>query len=680
MEPSVKLIIDAVLDVEEGVRRTRSSTFRATLYKYWNRCPQEVCSLLLGKIEEQKYGRFLAQILEHPESGPLRKVIVKNVEMLIKNSRDMGAEKDTRYTAVINSIHIMHSLCKFKGDREWMDKKDIFIWFNMAGKNLEAHLRTNTLPPHLRLAAEQASEQLMVIFTKFLEYHPTDLDALFSLIEFVTNEDFRQTQPLFTYIYHHIICNNSIEFWKTIVMWSMEVYASKSASQKTKAFLIHNIVNPIFAMNVMRNSKQTSPKGPQLMDKDVIESIHTKIWKVSLGNSNDDLTQPGIDHTRMGVLQLTAMLVKYYHSILYDMRQDIIKFGLTYICLEDIISKHAANVVIGYCIAHFETPAKIVRQVYISLLESSHDEGPALVTQALELIAPVLPKLCNAVPDDRNPIWAAAPRRILIEDRQNVQQITTVFYFLVKHADFFYEYRDKFIILIVKSLRTIAQLPNPSNQSMKLVLQLMTLVWQWEQQRVEGKKFLSTEKRKFEDSGEQLITSSPLSMISSTSADKSEYKIPTWARAEMISYLAEFIVSLKKNPRLSANAKAATASHPPIPPIPSVERINSMSLLHSLLHPQYWGDLDIDLSNIIEIMLAGEPTDNNWVNSMINALQVVRIIVDVKPDILKNMPLLEKLLERSLKSDNSEICACLCDETEIDGLKMKSLLERWSVS
>ncbi|PVH73181.1 hypothetical protein DL98DRAFT_608345 [Cadophora sp. DSE1049] len=149
----------------------------------------------------------------------------------------------------------------------------------------------------------------------------------------------------------------------------------------------------------------------------------------------------------MDALQLTVMLVKYHHSILHNMRQDIVNLGLAYICLEDIIIKHAANVVIGYCIAHFETPAKIVQQVYISLLESSYNEGSALLTQALELIAPVLPKLCNAIPDDRNTIWAVAPCRILPEERQNVQQTNTVFYFLTRHAGFFHEYRDRFIIL-----------------------------------------------------------------------------------------------------------------------------------------------------------------------------------------------------------------------------------------
>jgi hypothetical protein len=71
-------------------------------------------------------------------------------------------------------------------------------------------------------------------------------------------------------------------------------------------------------------------------------------------------------------------------------------------------------------------------------------------------------------------------------------------------------------------------------------------VWQWEQHRVEGKNFLSTEKRKFEDSGEQLITSI-LSMTRSTLADTSEYKIPPWARAEIINQLSSGIHRVTKD-------------------------------------------------------------------------------------------------------------------------------------
>jgi hypothetical protein len=483
LEPFVEIAIDGVQGIEEMAHRTRSSTFRARLYKYSNLYYKELWALLLKKIEEQKYGRFFAQILEHLGSGPLRKVVVENVGTLIGISGDMSA--GARYTTVINSILIMHSLCKFEADREWMDKKEITIWLKIVGKNLAAHLRANTLPPHLRLAAEQTSEQLMVIFIKFLEYHPTNFDALFSLIDSVANEDFRSTQPLRAYIFHHIT-SNSIEYCKTIVLRSLEVYASKGASQKTKTFLLHYIVNPIIAMDVMRTSKQESPKSPHLIDKAVIESIHTKIWKVSLGDPNDGLE----------VLQLTALLVKHHHSIPHDIRQDIIQFGFTR--TEDSVYKHAADVVMGYCAANFEIPTKIIQQVYTSTLESRHC---ALVVQVLELIAP---DLCNAV-------LVAVPRRILTEEGQDAEKITSVLHFLVKHADRFYEDREMFIVPIVESLRVIAPLSkNSSLQGKKLAHQLIRLVLQWERQRVNGKKPLSTEKRKSEGLGEQLISSPAL--------------------------------------------------------------------------------------------------------------------------------------------------------------------------
>ena len=701
-------LIDTVLELEEKLRRTRYSPFRAPLYKYLNRYPKEVWGLLLGKIEEPKYGRFLAQVLEHPGSGPLREVVVHNVESLIRNCGDMGAEKETRYAAVINAINIMHSLCKFEGTQSWMDKRENLTWFKLVGKNLELHLRTSTLPPNLRLAAEQAGQQLMVIFTKFLEYHPKDMDSLFNLIDAITSEDLKASQPIFQYIYDHIVCNDSVEYCKAVILRSLDVYAGKSASQKTKTFVLHNLVNPIIAMDVMRTSRQTSPsRSPQLMDKTIIEAVHTKIWKVSPGDPNDDINQPGIDHTRMEVLQLTAMLVKYHHAICQEVRKEIIKFGWTYIRLEDVINKHASYVVVAYFIAHYDTPAKIVQQVYFSLLKTNQNEGRNLVTQALELIAPVLPTRCNAIPGDRNPVWAAAPRRILAEEGQNVQQMTSIFNFLVKHPDLFYESRDKFVNLIIGSLRKIAVPPNPSQESKKLVLHLMSLIWQWEQRRVEGKIAIperalsespNTKKRKLEHLSEaQTSSPSPSSRFGPPSAiEKPEYQISAVMRGKMIKYLVEFIASTyERYPLPSARPRDTTGLHGSLPSQPFEMIKKAMSLLYNLLQPQYWGDLDIDLfSNVTETVLASDRTtqalasehsdkdkpDEKFITNMINTLQIVRIIANMKPDewILKNMSTLQHILEKSLRSDNPELQDCLHagDEKIDDGRKLKPLVKR----
>ncbi|KFY73637.1 hypothetical protein V499_06289 [Pseudogymnoascus sp. VKM F-103] len=705
-------LVETVLDLEDKLRRTRYSPFRAPLYKYLNRYPNEVWMMLLGKIEEQKYGRFLAQLLEDPDSAPLRSVVVNSVDMLIKNCGDMGAEnKETRYAAVINAINVMHSVCKYPGTEAWMEKKENLMWFRLVGKNLEQRLRNYSLPSNLRLAAEQAGEQLMIIFTKFLEIHPKDLDALFGLVDSVTCGDFKPSQQFFSYIYKNIICNESIDYWKSIVLRSLDVYASKTASQKTKAFLLHNIVNPIVAKDVMRTWPRTgSMKSPRLIDRAVIESIHTKIWRASLGDPNEDLTQPGIDHTRMEVLQLSAMLVKHYHGILQDARKDIIKFGWTYIRLEDVINKHAAYVVIGYFIAHYETPAKIVVQVYLSLLRTNQNEGRTLVTQTLELLAPVLRKRCNSAPGDRNPIWASGARRILAEEGQNVQQMTSILHFLVKHDELFYESRDKFVISIISSFRKIAQPTTASNESRRLVLQLMNLIWEWEKTRVEDKatspaRLMSespnAKKRKIE-STPVAESSSPSSQKASpqkarsSPPDRAEYQIPLVYRQKMIKYLVEFIAALpERYPLQSAKQREPALYQIPAPPSSSIEMITkSISLLKNLLQPQYWSDLDVDLfPNVTDIMLASDRTtaalasggtdkekpDDKFITNMINTLQVVRVIVNTKTDdwIQKNMSNLQRILEKSIKSDNAEIQDCLhssCQNGD-DGRPLKPLLK-----
>src|ERR1700733_7437419 len=102
----------------------------------------------------------------------------------------------------------------------------------------------------------------------------------------------------------------------------------------------------------------------------------------------------------------------------------------------------------------------------------------------------------------------------------------------------------------------------------------------------------------------------------------------------------------------------------------------AIALLHCLLQPQYWGDLDIDLfSNVTETVLASDRTvaalasehsdkdkpDEKFITNMINTLQVVRIIVNVKPDgwILKNMSNIQRILEKPIRADNPEIQDCL---------------------
>ncbi|KAI1261293.1 FAT domain-containing protein [Xylariaceae sp. FL1019] len=698
-------LIDTCLDLEEKLRRTHHSPFRPPLYKFLNRYPSEVWEFLTGKLEDIKYGRFLAQVLADPESKPLRDHAAANLEPLMSKCNQIWIEaKDPRFVVAIGTINILDSLSGSEDARDWMDRKETISLLKQIGKDLERRLRLNDLPANLRLPADQAAEQLMSIFTKALTLKPRDLDPLFSLIESITSDELRPTSSVFAFLYNEVVSSQSIDYWRSIIMRCLDLYASKNVSQKTKWFLLRYVVNPIVAMDVMRHwNPSNAPRPQRLMDKSVIESINMKIWKVNLSDPQEDLAQPGIDHTRMEVLQLSAMLVKYHHGILQDARKDIIKFGWTYIRLDDVINKHAAYVVIAYFIAHYETPAKIVTQVYYSLLRTNQNEGRVLVTQALELMAPVLPKRCNTVPGDRNAVWAMAPRRILAEEGQNAQQMTSIFHFLVRHPDLFYESRDKFALLIITSLRKVSAPQTSSNENKKLALNMMWLIWLWEKRRLEGKtsgparawsESPNSKRRRLDG---DVSTSSPPSARQTSQVERGDFQIPQGFRLKMIKYLIEFVAQLNERYKLpSAKPRDTTSSPgPTLPPLSTELCMKALSLLYNLLQPHCWGDLDVDLfPTITDVVLASEKTakivnadpsdkdnyDEKFITNIINTLQVVRIILNFKTDewILRNMPSVQKVLEKSLKSEIPEIQDCLhFADTEFDGgREIKSTVQR----
>ncbi|KAH0562572.1 hypothetical protein GP486_002747 [Trichoglossum hirsutum] len=678
-------LVNTVLDLEEKLRRTHYSPFREPLLKYINRYPKDSWTFFSGKLQEMRYGRFFAQLIGEEASGPLRATVTSDIDGLVRNSFNLEAPELERYTAIINAIRVIYSICMNPATPDWfVSQNNLREKLLHAGKDIEGKLRADTLPPALRLAAEQVGEQLMEIFAESYLSKVHQLDFLFEIIDAVTAEQIKNPYALRKYIYDHIICSTSVEYQRAIVIRCLDLYAGKNITQKTKTFAFHYLVNPTLAMDIMRGMKD--PKAPKLMDKGMTEAIHNKIWKPNLGDLGDDPGQAGVDHSRLELLQMSAMLIKHHHHLLQDARKDVIKFGWNYIKLEDIINKHAAYVLIGYFIAHYETPSKIVVQIYVALLRAHQNEGRSLVTQALELIAPFLPKRVVSSGDLRYPIWAKWPRRILAEEGHNVQQLTCILYFMVRHHELFYESREHFVPWVIGSLSKIAPPPNPSNENKKLSLNMVSLIWQWEQQRVKGPQAASespqSKKRKL-DAVTNSSSSPPVSQSASALPERAEYMIPESLRIAVIGYLVRFIIGLPER-------YGAAPSSPSQPPQQPRMCKKSLQLLYDLLTPEYWGDLDkVDLfTKVTEPTLTMEvkmnaqtdKPDDKYVTSVVNTLQVLRIIVNMKPDdwIIANLPQLQKLLEKPLRSELPEIQDCLhsASEEHDDDRKLKPFVKR----
>lgn len=655
-------LINKVLELEISLRRTHHSPFREPLSKYLNRYPKDAWAFFSTKLAEMKYGRFFAQMLASPRSGPLRDVVITDIDDLIRYSFDLqGVDKDA---ASINAIHIVHSLCKHSSG--WLVKASNLrqALLNTA-ETLNGKRTRDELTSDLRLGADQAGEQVMDIFVTYLKGARQDLDFLFQLIDAITADKIKSYPSLFVFIYSHIISSESSEYWRSIVMRSFDLYSARSSSQKMKTFAFRNLVNPIFAMDVLRSSSHPERR---FMDKSIVEAIHTKLWKPALTDPSEDNGQPGVDHSRLELLQMSALLLKYHHNLVSEARKDIIKFGWSYIRLEDTINKHAAYVLIGFFIAQFDTPSKIANQIYVALLKAHQNEGRPLVIQALDLIAPVLPKRLNGLGDSRFPMWAKWPRRILSEESSNLQQMISIFQFMVRHPYLFYEAREHFIPHIIPSLSKIAQLPNPSNEHKKLVLNLIQMIWQWEERRVKGIDHLvqptespQAKKRKLELALASLASPAP-GLGPPANVERQEYIIPVHLRTVLIKYLGQFISTLPERYPVPSLKLRDLQSANPLPQLPPYDMCKkAMLLFHDLLSPEHWSDLEVDLfPRMTDSILASDKTDkadDKTVTSIINTLQLVRIILDTKSDewIVAQLPQIKKLLEKPIRFDNPEV-------------------------
>ncbi|KAL2889531.1 Transcription-associated protein 1 [Ceratocystis lukuohia] len=729
-------LVETFLDLESGLRRTRSTPFREPVYKYFNTYPKDLWALCLAKLEDQRYGILFSQALTNSACEKLQDMANNDIDALLKRSNDVISQnKDTKFVVMVNALYILEALSSSPGAASWLKRPEVTTWVRNAAAQMEQGLGNKSaqipanlrLPSHLRIPAARASQAAITVLLNSLKHMPRNLDPLFTVIDAMMMKVLPSSPRLIHHIYHSIVCSDDVEFWRETVLKCLDAYSTKAVSQRTKKFVLHNIVNPIFAMDVMKNWGPTKPRTEKsLLDSSVMEAINTKIWKVHPDTASDD-SSPEIDHTRLEILQLSALLIKYHHEDFQDSRKEIIKFGWTFIRLDDVVIKHAAYVVIAYFIALYETPPKIIMQIYCSLLRLKDNEGRALVFQGLDLIAPVLPKYCGNPAQDRTVQWAIAPRRVLLDEgHSNGQQMQNIFHFLVKHPDLFYEAREKYAVAIISSIRKVIPNAGSSSESRKLALNMMWLIWEWEKRRVEGLSGDAptksptaspvSRKRKLEDTESGAIDSPAMRAVtpavssasaaptvlggsapaSASATPRPEFQIPPAFRLRMIKQLVEFIAQLngERYPVTSAKAKepmptSLAHGHPDL-------CRRAFALLFNLLQPKYWGDLELDLfGNVPELLLTSDKAaavlsadindkevkiDEKVLCGIVNMLQVLRIVVNSQTDewVLRHLPQLLKLLDRSLKSENPEVQDCLhgadakCDE----GREIKPLMLR----
>ena len=706
-------LVNLVLNLESSVRRTQTSPFREPLAKYMNRYPTEAWSFILQRLQEYKYGRFWAQILVGTSSAALRDTVIADANALvnaikepsqlegtetatvdvktdslsatrIKNSTHRDLAHDTR---IINVIHIIHSLCRFSVD--WFKpQSDLRQALLDAGTTLHRKVTSDTVHATLRLGAEGATLRLLHIIFEYLGVVPEDLDLLFQLSEIMCDDRMQLCDTYYSFLYQKVICRDSVDYWRSVLARCFDIFNNASTSNKFKAFVFRNLVNPILARDV-QISCNPDFSGQRLMDKSMVEAILNKLWRPRLSEPLYEGTQPGIDHCRLELLQMTSFLLKYHHTLVLEARKEIIKLAWASIGLEDVISKWASYVLVCFFIARFDTPPKIASQVYSALLKAHQAEGRALVIQGLDLIAPVIPKRLGSWQEYGPLKWARPPRDLLREDSSNLPLLSNVFQFLVRQPALLYDAKGDFIHYIISSLIKIAPFQSASNENKKLVVKLIELLWQWEDWRANGVEPLEnlhqdsprTKKLKLEST----TNAAPSPLLPTTSGDRRFFPVDHERRASILKYLAQFISVLpERYPVPAAKLREVPTVNPQTSLPPNEMCCKALGLFHDLLALPDWNTTEIALvPKFAEQYIRSDKVDKadeKMTTVVINTLQVLRMHLDAKSDswIIDHLEPIQKLLERPLKSEHPEVQDSLhASDYKLDGeRKIQPLIGR----
>ncbi|KAF9581361.1 hypothetical protein BGW38_001654, partial [Lunasporangiospora selenospora] len=465
-------LVTVVLEMEGHLRRSMSSPFRHSLLKFLNRYSDEAVDYFLDRLTQERHSRLFVDLLLTEFAEPLRTELVRNPQKLI--SKTFAVESDP--AVQFHGLSITQAISKFKPDFIHTNRSvlDALVDLWKSRKRIERLQNEDTLS----LARLRESQYLVELFILYLKHNPDDIELIFEMVSIFTHETVIDFSFLKMFCIEEIAIKATAKRKQDILHQFLNMFQNREVSQGVKMQALRVIINPMLLVAFTRGSYYKS-----VINQEMITEIHSKIWQPLLSESSED-NQYTDDALKIELLQMTSLILQFASDLIADARKDIIIFGWNYLKIDDITGKQAAYVLIARFIAAYDTPSKIIIQIYVALLRAHQNEARALVKQALDIVAPVLPKRIVMTADSpKNPTWARWTQRVLVEDGHSGSQLVNVYQLLVRHPDLFYESREHFLPQIVTTLSKLGLVQSAGVESRALTVNLAELILTWERRR-----------------------------------------------------------------------------------------------------------------------------------------------------------------------------------------------------
>uniref|UniRef100_A0A7S1B6V0 Non-specific serine/threonine protein kinase n=1 Tax=Corethron hystrix TaxID=216773 RepID=A0A7S1B6V0_9STRA len=221
-----------------------------------------------------------------------------------------------------------------------------------------------------------------------------------------------------------------------------------------------------------------------IVDATVIQDF---MLKAIAANSNVVVSSRS-ERFHVELLKMSTLFIQFMGKEMMEYRKELIKFAWNHLKSEDSISKHWAYINVCRFIDTYETPSKIILQVYVALLRTHQPEARDSVTSALDILIPALRRRLPVADFIKAIKWT---KKVMYEEGHALQQLTHIWLVIARHPHIFYDYRSQFMTHMVNSLNRLGLPSNSPVETRILSLDLAQLIIAWENLTMKKKKNLA---------------------------------------------------------------------------------------------------------------------------------------------------------------------------------------------
>ena len=260
------------------------------------------------------------------------------------------------------------------------------------------------------------------------------------------------------------------------------------------------------------------------------------------------------------LLQIIDILLDRMHAEdMTDCRKDLLKFIWAVLRNNDPSTKYYAHLAVSRFISVFDTPSKVILQVYRSLLRDTSERNT--VRAAMDVL---LPSLKNRLGKEIDHALVST-LNIMREEGNSIPQIAHLMESITRHPSVYMSYKLELIPHMLTSLSLLGQ-PNASLELTKLSVALAKLIFDWGilasksqescQDQVTHKSMSGLDQKSIET-----ILNILMRLAFATAAGKPD-QLRLKIRAQILSLLKDFVSSQKNCKIKSAHIKKALLHKP----------------------------------------------------------------------------------------------------------------------